>query len=88
MDSDFMEEDNAPQVVAPMDLYDRQPCWYADFDCESSTWKIGVSGQEEKMEFTFKDDLGRNKDPEFAIKVLEIYRSLGQQGVIKYVNDQ
>ena len=85
-----------------IDLTDRQPCWYANFENDTTRaqakWVVGVKRiDEDDEEYSFKvSKAGDVTDDEFwnytrsegfAIKLLDTYKDGGKSAVSKWVKD-
>ena len=65
-----------------IDLSDRQPCWYANFDKENAKWIIGVKKTGgPKVEHSFPATKDSNSSPDFAVELIEVFRANGEDGI-------
>ena len=86
--------------VKPVSEDSKMPCWYADFEKgekrKDCVWKVGVKRDgEQNEEFTFKaSKAGDTTDdaqweqitsPDFAIKLLDKYKTGGQKAVKEWL---
>jgi hypothetical protein len=93
-------EKMATSASPPIDLTDKQPCWYVEIEKrearEKAKWKVGVKHASKTDEYSFKiskagdikDDKfwARATSKEFAIKLLELYKTGGRKAVRDWVN--
>lgn len=91
---------NNTVVRQPVIIEDKDPCWYANVEkgdsVKDNVWKVGVShpdGTVEEYSFKFtkvgrdKDSLERASSGEFGIKLLDTFKSGGEEAVKKWLKD-
>lgn len=70
---------------APVDLTERQPCWYADCVEEDGqmVWKVGLKDQESNEEFVFAADPNdeSQRSLKFATRLMEVFKEGRSKGV-------
>jgi len=85
-----------------IDLTDRQPCWYANFESGTSRnkakWAVGVKrNDEDDDEYSFEvSKAGDTSDEgfwsyasseDFAIKLIDLFKEGGKSAVSRWVKD-
>lgn len=86
----------------PIDLSNRQPCWYANLECkdgkEKAKWTIGLKRPgEDRYECSFKVSKAGDVNDEvfwdyisssaFAIKLLDLFKDNGKSAIDEWVKN-
>jgi len=84
----------------PIDIEDKQPCWYADMergDSRDYRWKVGCKHDGKDEEYSFKISKAGDVDDDefwtratgvdFATELIDLYRQGGQRAVKEWIKN-
>ena len=70
-------------MKVPLDISDRQPCYYANSSKENGrlVWKVGVDSEDSDEHAFEMDDVPEHKSERFACSLLDVYKKGGKEAV-------